>query len=304
MRRSVLFGCLLTSLVSPLLLKGGCAQQAPAKTTRTQDVIYGHKGGEKLTMDVFAPLQNAKGIGIIWVVSGGWYASREAISVPISKSMINDLVMRGYTVFAVVPSSQPKFTIPEMLPDLQRAIRFIRYNATQYHIDPNHIGITGVSSGGHLALMQATSGDNGNPKAKDAIERVSSHIQAAACFFPPTDFLNYGEAGQIALGSGRLEGFPAPFAFYQSDFKKRLEVGRNISPINHVTPDDPPTLIIHGSNDQLVPIQQGKMMIAKLKEARVPAQLITKAGAAHGWDDIDSDISKLADWFDKYLLKK
>ena len=65
---------------------------------------------------------------------------------------------------------------------------------------PSAIGITGSSAGGHLSLMQGTAGDKGDPKAKDPIDRVSSRVQAVACFYPPTDFLNYGKPGEIALG--------------------------------------------------------------------------------------------------------
>jgi len=78
---------------------------------------------------------------------------------------------------------------------------------------PALVGITGASAGGHLSLMQGTAGTAGNPDAKDPIDRVSSRVQAVACFFPPTDFLNYGKTGEIALGTGVLSGFRAPFDF-------------------------------------------------------------------------------------------
>src|SRR4030095_5411507 len=108
--------------------------------------------------------------------------------------------------------------------------------------------------------------------AKDEIDRASSRVQAVACFFPPTDFLNYGKPGENALGRGILKDFSAPFAFQELDPKrgrfgsfvpitdenKILEIGRQISPINHVSSDDPPTLIIHGDKDTLVPIQQAE----------------------------------------------
>src|SRR5258708_2778898 len=114
--------------------------------------------------------------------------------------------------------------------------------------------------------MQGTAGDAGNPSARDPLARVSSRVQAVACFFPPTDFLNYGKPGENALGRGTLKNFSAPFAFQELDRKaggqgkyvlitdeaKILEIGKTISPINHVTADDPPTLIIHGDKDFLV----------------------------------------------------
>src|SRR5205823_13512724 len=111
--------------------------------------------------------------------------------------------------------SQPRFTIPEILQDMHRATRFIRYHAKDYKIDPDRIGISGASAGGHLSLMQGMAGDLGDPNAKDPVDRVSSRVQAVACFFPPTDFLNYGKPGEVALGNGVLENVPAPFDFHE-----------------------------------------------------------------------------------------
>jgi acetyl esterase/lipase len=163
--------------------------------------------------------------------------------------------------------------------------------------------------------MLGTSGDDGNAKAGDPVERESSRVQAVACFFPPTDFLNYGKEGEVALGSGVLAGFPAPFDFNEfnaktkrieriTDDKRRREIGQQISPITHVTADDAPTLIIHGDADTLVPIQQAQRFLDKCKEVGVTGQLITKPKAGHGWASILGDIRSFADWFDKHLAKK
>lgn len=81
-------------------------------------------------------------------------------------------------------------------------------------------------------------------------------------------------------------------------------MGRKISPVNHVSSDDAPTLIIHGDADKLVPIQQAEIIIEKLKASGVPCELVTKPGLAHGWPEIGKDFTILADWFDKYLAKK
>jgi acetyl esterase/lipase len=218
-------------------------------------------------------------------------------------------------VFAVVHGSQPKYVIPEILQDMHRAVRYIRHNAKEFGIDPNRIGITGASAGGHLSLMQGTAGDLGDPKAKDPVDRESSRVHAVACFFPPTDFLNYGEKGKDAIGRGTLVNFKAAFDVRVMDSKtkalervtdedKILELGRQISPITHVTSDDPPTLIIHGDKDTLVPIQQAQSIIDKFKEVGVPAELVVKNGAGHGWPNIQKDMATIADWFDKYLKKK
>ncbi len=102
---------------------------------RQHDVIYGRKFGAALTMDVFTPQSDARGVGIIVVISGGWMSSHENIE-HYEPFLIAPLVQRGYTVFAVVPSSQPKYSIPEIIEDAHRAVRFIRANAKEFEIDP------------------------------------------------------------------------------------------------------------------------------------------------------------------------
>jgi len=159
-----------------------------APFTRTEDVIYGHKGGVALTLDLFQP-EKPNGIGIIFVVSGGWFSSREAIYPAAYQPLLD----RGYTVFAVVHGSQPKYTIPEIMQDMHRAVRFIRYNAARYGINPDKLGVIGGSAGGHLSLILGTGAGAGtNSNAKDPVDRVSSAVQCVVAFFPPTDFLNYG----------------------------------------------------------------------------------------------------------------
>jgi acetyl esterase/lipase len=279
--------------------------------TRQEDVVYGRKHGLALTMDVFTPKQNANGVGLVWVISASWRSSHEAIRPQFA----DDFLKRGYTVFAVVHGSQPRFSIPEMIEDLHRAVRFVRSRAAEHHIDPERIGIYGASAGGHLALMMATAGDKGNPEAKDLVDRQSSRVQAVACFFPPTDFLNYGRAGQVMLGRSPGSRSRPAFEFREfdndsksfvpiTDEQKVLEIGRQISPAHHVSPDDPPVWIMHGDADPLVPLQQSELIVAKLKEAGVTAELVVKPGGAHPWLGIEKDFPLLADWFDKHLAKK
>ena len=276
---------------------------------RKEDVIYGRKYGTALTMDVFTPREHAKGIGVILVVSGGFFSSHEAIQ----PAFIRPLTGRGYTVFAVVHGSQPRFTVPEIIEDMNRAVRFIRHHAKDYGIDPVRIGVCGASAGGHLSLMLATAGAPGNPAARDPVDRESSRVQAVACFFPPTDFLNYGRPDNRKLHAiDHDPPYRAAFDYRELDKQSRLwvpvtdpvrleEIARQISPVYHVTPDDPPTLIIHGDKDRLVPLQQSELIVDKLKKAGVDTKLIVKPGAGHGWLTLGQDSLAFLDWFDAHL---
>jgi len=300
-----------------LVLSQAAMAQEPksAKATdnvvRTEDVIYGRKFGMALTMDVLAPKENANNRGIIFCVSGGWFSGKPGANFGFGKVYVE----RGYTVFAVVHGSQPKFTIPEVLEDMHRAVRFIKANAAKYHVDPDKLGISGGSAGGHLSLMQGCAPLEGNPKAPDPVERQSSKIAAVACLFPPTDFLNYGKKGEVALGYGTLRDFRAPFDFRELDpitrsfipildEGRRRAIGKKISPIYHVTKDSAPALMIHGDADTLVPIQQAESIIAKMKENNVPCELAVRKGAGHGGPAFANDEKVMADWFDKHLLGK
>lgn len=280
---------------------------------RREDVVYGRKFGTALTMDVFSPKAKAKGIGVIFVVSGGWSSRHEDIA-QYARPFIDQLAERGFTVFAVVHGSRPRYSIPEIIGDLERSIRYIRYHSEQFAVDRDRIGVCGASAGGHLSLMLGLNGKAADADAVDVVDRVSSQVQGVACLCPPTDFLNYGSPGENALGKGKLGSFHSVFEFREiqnrgsaivpiTDPEKILEIGREISPVNHVSPDDPPTLIIHGDKDSIVPIQQSEDLIKRMVAAKVPCRLSIRQGADHGWKDYSADIQEMADWFETYLVK-
>jgi len=270
--------------------------QPGADYTRTEDVIYGRKFGTALTLDVFQP-GKTNGIGIVLMVSGGFFSSHEAINPSFFRALLD----RGYTVFPVVHGSQPKFSISEIEPDIHRAVRFIRHNAAKYGIDPNRLGITGGSAGGHLSLTMATQGAKGDVAAKDSVDRESSEIQCAACFFPPTDFLNYGKPGEDAVGVGTLKQFKPAFGPRTETAEEREKLGHEISPIYFVHSNMAPILIIHGDADTLVPIYQAKMFVKRCEEVGSPAKLVVREGKNHGWQGMEKDIELFADWFDEHL---
>lgn len=263
---------------------------------RTEDVIYARKFGTALTFDVFQPAKS-NGVGIIFMVSGGFFSSHEAIN----PGFYRPFLQRGYTVFAVVHGSQPKFIITEIEQDIHRAVRFIRHNAARYGVAPNRLGLTGASAGGHLSLTMATQGSPGDAAAKDSVDRDSSEIQCAACFFPPTDFLNYGQPGEDAVGVGILKQFKPAFGPRTDTPEERQKLGREISPIYFVHSNMPPILIIHGDADHLVPIQQARSFVKRCEEVSSPIKLIVREGKDHGWPEMDKDVELLADWFDQHL---
>lgn len=309
------FACCTTLLmagVPTLLAQPGSVPTLPAAGGRVEDVIYARKFGCALTMDIFAPPRELiNGCGIIVCVSGGWVSDKRMINPGWAKPFVE----RGYVVFAVLHGSQPKFTIPEAVEDMHAAVRFIKHHAGRFGIDPNKLGVIGGSAGGHLSLMLGNAFQAADPKAADPLRRHSSRVAAVACFFPPTDFLNWSREGEVQLGEGELRTFRPPFDFTTRDPKtnklvviedpqQRQAIGKTISPYYYVSKNSAPALIIHGDADKLVPLFQAQRIAEKYKEVGVPCELIVRRGAGHGWLGLDKDLQLFADWFDKHLRGK
>ena len=239
---------------------------------------------------------------MIYMVSGGFTSDIAAVDGFFGPARIKPFLARGYTLFLVCHGSQPKFTVGEIVEDIHRSVRFIRAHAKDYGVDPDRLGITGVSSGGFLAPTIGAKGRPGNPEARDAVDRASSQVRAVACFCPATDLVDYGKTGRSIL-----EYEPAKFAWHVFGLEgkareEQIKALRELSPLAFITKQTPPTLIIHGDADPLVPYEQSERFDAKLAENGVAHRLVTRKNAGHGWLGMGQDSSILADWFDKHLL--
>ena len=294
---------LLLSLSLYVCICPAWAMSADSSSFLDRVEVYGSKEGVGLLMDVVKPDANANGAGILCMVSGGMHSSMEMaiqsriLFEPLAKTT-------GYTFFLVMHGSQPRYVVKEIYPDLLRASRYIHYHAKRFQIDPQKLGALGFSSGGWCTLMLATLGDNGDPNAADPIDRQPSRIQTTAAFFPPTDFMNYGQPGVVDLGTGILKLFRRAFFKYDEPLAGEEKIGPEISPVTYVTEDDPPVLLIHGSEDRLVPLQQSEWFQSKMQAVNVPCKLLVKPGAGHGWFDLLPDLKQVFKWFDECLLNK
>ncbi|MCC7473910.1 MAG: alpha/beta hydrolase [Pirellulales bacterium] len=260
----------------------------------TPDVVYGHKAGMALTFDVVRP-KEPNGVGVMFMVSGGWFSPWVPPESVVSDNplfqfrVFRQIVDHGYTLFLVRHGSAPQFKVPEAVDDVRRAVRYIRLHAKDYEIDPERLGVCGGSAGGHLSLMLGTASDKGNTRSKDEVERVSNRVAAVAVYYPPVDMREW--VGKLT------DQFPA------LDFDPKL--AESISPIVHVSKDDPPTLLVHGDKDNLVKLDNSQRMESALKKAGVTCKLIVMPGAAHGFGMAqDRQASKaVLEWFDAHLLK-
>ncbi|MDD4269403.1 MAG: alpha/beta hydrolase [Pirellulales bacterium] len=255
----------------------------------TPDVVYGHKDGMALTYDVFRPKESANGLGVLFMVSGGWHSHW---SPPESRlAFFQPMLARGFTVLAVRHGSAPRYKVPEAVADVRRAVRHIRLHAADYQIDPERLGVYGMSAGGHLSLVLATTADAGHPAAKDEVLRQSSRVAAAVAYYPPSDLRQWvtGEEPRMRTDYPALQ--------FASD------LADDVSPLLHVTRDDAPTLLIHGDKDRLVPIEHSLQQRTAMEKAGVPCELITIEGAAHGFkgEDAQRAVNAQVAWFEKFL---
>lgn len=257
------------------------------------DVVYGHKAGMALTLDVVQP-EKPNGAAVLFMVSGGWvsmWIDPDKLlqeTHPLGGQLLS-LLNRGYTVCLVRHGSSPYFKVPEAVDDVRRAVRYLRQHAEEYQIDPSRLGVMGGSAGGHLSLMLGTTADEGNAAASDPLEKSGNRVQAVVAIYPPT----------------RIEElFPLKKRFPALDFDPAR--ANDVSPLMHVTKDDAPTLLIHGDKDELVPISHSHRILEKFQEHQVPAELLVIEGAGHGFRGEDQKRVQEAttDWFDRYLSPK
>ncbi len=284
------------------------------KVKRISDVIYDHRDGAALVLDVLIP-EHQNGIAVFKMLSGGWISYSAS---NIAEEDVKEFTDKGMTVFLISHGSKPRFKVPEIIDQVQRAIRYVRYNARTFGVDPARFGITGASSGGHLAVSAGVFGKDAiseadyrkehslNPKdSVDPVNLVSSKVQAVACFYPPVNLVNYNHPDSSFSDFKNVAIFVDAFGITKDITREKVkEIYRQSSPYFFVSQSTPPMLIFHGTSDLLVPYSQAVHFIEKLNENNVPCQLITKEGAGHGWPYNKADDEAIINWFEKYLPAK
>ena len=299
----------LRPLVVAALVLCGLSATASAQSRVDTNVVYGMYSGAALLLDVHYPAR-PNGFGIIFIPGSGWSAPLGYAAAPLKESnqvemYVPSLTQAGYTVFAITHRATPTFRYPAPLEDAQRSVRFIRHNAAKYGINPARIGGAGGSSGGHLVSMLGNIGGPGDASDTDPVNRESARLQCIVARAAPLDLLRMSpsiakEAVALLLGVRVIEATPKTSVEYKTAWAA--------SPINHVSPEAAPSLLIHGDVDQTVPFHQSEMMEAALKKAGVPVKLLRIAGGDHGPTfpgatnppDYKAEMVK---WFDTYLRK-
>lgn len=289
MKRWIVWGW---SAIFGLLVSSSCWGQEDPHPALQADVVYGHKDGLAMTMDIYRPQVEANGATVLFIVSGGWY-SRWAPPEQ-TKAIVQPYLDRGYSAIGIRHGSSPRYGIPDAVSDVRRAVRYLHQQADSLQLDPQRLGVLGMSAGGHLSLMLGTTGDNGNPLATDPVERHPSRVAAVVAYVPPTDL-------RVAVWEAP-ESLPAYRQFPALNLP--LKDAATYSPLTHVSSDDAPALVVMGGADELVPAKHGEWIAEAFQREGVPHKLIVVPDAGHGLEGEETQAMVAREtigWFNRHL---
>jgi len=295
-------GLSVLSAILTFTLGLAAAPLTAAEVVVEKDIVYGTGGSKDLKLDLARPEQSSGLLpAIVYIHGGGWQGgNREMYGNDIQQA-----AKRGYVAVTVSyrltdpdAHGKAKHPFPAQVEDVKCAVRWLRANAEKYHVDPNRIGATGGSAGGHLSLMLGVLGESQKFEGNGGHPGVSSRVQAVVNYFGPTDLTHlYSSSKRVAgILDVLLNGPP----------EQQSASYRAASPITYVSKDDPPILTVHGTADPVVPVDQATEFDAAMKKAGASHTLMLMEGEGHGFK---ADAGKKAreatfKFFDEHLKNK
>lgn len=271
------------------------AQAVPADLEFVRDVVYATIEREndepiQLTMNVMFKKDNGEKImPVVIYIHGGGYA---AGSKDDGTSLLPALARGGYLAVSISYRLSGVAPWPAAAHDCKAAVRFIRANADDLGVDPQRIGAWGHSAGGHLSALLAVSGNAPELDGKVGTTGVSSAVQCAVDISGPSDFLKFDRNGPVF--SGIIKSF---FAGPDDTLDDRMKAANTIT---YVDAGDPPTMIVHGTEDNLVPIEQSNLLSDAFEKTGVEHEYIKVEGDGHMVTSRDAYLA-IAEFFDKHL---
>jgi acetyl esterase/lipase len=218
------------------------------------------------TLTIYMPPNTSRPMTAVIVAPGGGYRTLSMNKEGrIPANFLNSL---GVAAFVLKYRLGPKYRHPIELGDMQRAIRILRFRATEWNLAPDRIGVMGFSAGGHLASTASTQFDRGSATAADAIDRASSRPDFAILGYP---VISLSEPWTHQGSRTMLLGEGADGA-----------LARRLSTDTLVTAETPPTFLFHTNADTAVPVENSLHYFLALRKARVPAEMHIFKDGAHG----------------------
>lgn len=254
---------------------------AAAEIAVDKDITYSTVDGTELKLDLARPAGDGPFPAIVFIHGGGWTGGNRQVY----SEQIKEAARRGYVAITVTyrlmkfdaakketTTATPIF--PAQIHDCKAAVRWLRANAEKYHVDPQRIGATGASAGGHLSLLVGLTDPASKLEGEGGYPDQSSRVQCVVNVFGPTDMADCFRTSSVAyLFRLVMGGTPEEVA-------EQYAAG---SPITHVSADDPPVLTLQGDTDALVPVAQATKLDEKMKAAGASHTLIVFPGQGHGF---------------------
>ncbi|MBN9524518.1 alpha/beta hydrolase [bacterium] len=284
-----------TALVT---LPSGLGQHPPTvpdNVTFEAGIEYANPDGQHLQLNLARPKTGDGPFSAVVCIHGGGFRAGKRESYD---ALTVKLAQKGYVAATVSYRLAPKYQFPAAVHDTKAAVRWVRANAAKYKIDPDRIGVTGGSAGGHLAQFLGVTGDVKEFEGDGGNAGVSSKVKCVVNVYGPSDFTkSYGKSVDAA------QVLPL---FLGGNLETARPAHIRSSPLNWVTPNAAPTLCIHGTDDQYVAHEQAVWMIDRLKACGVEAELLTLQGAGHGFKGKDAEAAEAAlfAFFDRHLKAK
>ncbi|MDM8005241.1 MAG: alpha/beta hydrolase [Phycisphaerae bacterium] len=246
------------------------------------NIEYGRVGERLLQLDLYQPKGLGKPVPAVILIHGGGWKSGDR---KIYRYYCIKLAEKGYVTATMSYRLSKEAPYPAAVQDAKCAVRWLRANARKHHVDPDKIAVLGGSAGGHLAMMvgyswgvKALEGNGGNAGA-------SSAVQAVINFYGPVDL-----TADEAKRAGAVIDFMGGRKYDEAEAQYR-----EASPIIHLTKKAPPTLILHGTIDDTVPIAQADLLAKRLKELGVPYEYERLEGWPHTMD-LAEDVNRRCLW--------
>lgn len=273
-----------------LLFASGAICRAEDVVTE-QGVEYSRAGDVSLQLNIARPKSATRAPAILCIHGGGFRAGkREAWDARCQK-----MAERGYVAATVTYRLAPQHPFPAAIHDVKAAVRWLRANADRYHIDPDHIGVVGDSAGGHLAQFLGVTGGRPEFEGSGGAPDQSSRVSCVVNYYGPSDFTkSYGKSVDAAQVLPLWLG---------GDLDHERHKHILASPLNWITPDAAPTLLIHGTEDKYVAFEQAQWAFDRMKAADVEVELLKLDGAGHGFKGADAERAETAmfEFFDRHL---
>ncbi|MDQ6603652.1 MAG: alpha/beta hydrolase [Chloroflexota bacterium] len=248
------------------------------------DIPYGQAGNRTLAMDMVLPGEPREEAipAVLWLHGGGWYSGNKRNV--IASGMLDCLPQAGFALVSAEYRLSGEALFPAQIHDVKAALRFLRANAAALGIDAERIAVAGFSAGAHLAALAATSQGVADLEGDCGSAGYSTRVAAAMILAAPTDFLRNPRATDPALNPHAAAGHPcAEHLLLGGPVLERVEGARQANPLHYIGPDMPPCLIVHGREDEIVPLTQAELLYGALKDANAEVTFLEVEDGNHGF---------------------